>query len=156
MPFGNNSKAFAFSVLTLGQNGVKYSTDAYKVALYGNSGTPDNTVTTAVLTEYNGTASQWVTANETSGTGYTAGGVSVTPTAWGQNFNSQGNNTVSFSSSGTPTWNSASFTTYGCLVYDTTVSNEGLAYLSFSGAQSVTAGTFTITWAANGIATFSC
>jgi hypothetical protein len=147
----SNSKVFAFSVLTVGQNGVKYSTDAYKVALYGNSGTPDNTVTTAVLTEYNGAASQWVVANEVSGTGYSAGGVSVSSPTW-----TQSTNVVTFTSAGTPQWTSASFTAYGCLVYDTTVSNEGLCYNYFGGAQTVTSGTFTITWNASGIASFTC
>ena len=147
----SNSKVFAFSVLTVGQNGVKYSTDAYKVALYGNSGTPDNTVTTAVLTEYNGAASQWVTGNEASGTGYTAGGVAVSSPSW-----TQATNVVTFTSAGTPQWTTASFTAYGGLVYDTTNANQGLCYNYFGGAQTVTAGTFTINWNASGIATFTC
>lgn len=145
-----NSKVFAFSVLTVGQNGVKYSTDAYKVALY-NAGTPDNTVTTAVLTEYNGAASQWVTGNEASGTGYTAGGVSVSSPSW-----TQSSNVVTFTSAGTPQWTGASFSCVGCLVYDTTVSNEGLSYNYFGGTQTVTSGTFTINWNASGIAAFTC
>jgi hypothetical protein len=146
------SKVFAFSVLTVGQNGVKYSTDAYKVALYSsNTMTPDNTVTTAALTEYNGVASQWVTGNEVSGTGYSAGGVAVSSPTW-----TQSTNVVTFTSAGTPQWTNASFTAYGCLVYDTTVSNEGLCYNYFGGAQTVTSGTFTISWNASGIASFTC
>lgn len=153
----SNSKVFAFSVLTAGQNGVKYSTDAYKVALYSsNTMTPDNTVTTAALTEYNGVSSQWVTANEVSGAGYTAGGVAVSSPSWAQSTSF-----VSFTSSGQPSWTSASFSAYGDLVYDTTVSNEGLAFHSFGGVQTVSSGTFTISWPtansiANCIAQFSC
>lgn len=146
------SKVFAYSVLQAGSNAVKYSTDVYKVALYSsNTMTPDNTVTTAALTEYNGTSSQWVTANEVSGTGYTAGGVSVSSPTW-----TQSTNVVTFTSAGTPQWTTASFTAYGCLVYDTTVSNEGLCYNYFGGAQTVTSGTFTINWNASGIASFTC
>ena len=152
----STSKVFAFSVLDLMANNVKYSTDSYKVALYGNTGTPDGTVTTAALTEYNGAASQWVTANETSGTGYTAGGVAVTPIATAQNYNSQGNNVVAFSSSGSPQWTTATITAFGCLVYDTTNANKGLSFNYFGGSQSVTAGTFTVAWNANGIATWTC
>src|SRR5665213_1038486 len=130
------SKVFAYSVLQVGANVVKYSTDSYKVALYSsNSMTPDNTVTTAALTEYNGVASQWVTANEVSGTGYTAGGVAVSSPTW-----TQSTNVLTFTSAGTPQWTSASFTAYGALVYDTTVSNEGLNYAFFGGAQTVTSG----------------
>lgn len=146
------SKVFAYSVLQVGSNAVKYSSDAYKVALYSsNTMTPDNTVTTAALTEYNGTSSQWVTANEVSGTGYTAGGVSVSSPTW-----TQSTNVITFTSAGTPQWTSASFTAYGGLVYDTTVLNEGLCYNYFGGAQTVTSGTFTINWNASGIATFTC
>lgn len=151
----SNSKVFAFNVLFLGQNGVKYSTDAFSVALYGNTGTPDNTVTTQALSSYNGTSSQWVTANEVSGTGYAAGGVSVSSPTW-----TQGTNVVTFTSAGTPQWTTASFTAYGGLVYDTTVgtatTHPGLSYNYFGGAQTVTSGTFTINWNASGIATFTC
>ena len=47
---------------------------------------------------------------------------------------------------------------YGCLVYDDTitagtggVADQGICYNYFGGAQSVTGGTFTIVWHANGI-----
>lgn len=148
----SNSKVFAFSVLQLAGNSVKYTTDAYKVALYASATmTPDNTVTTAVLTQYNGAASQWVNGNETSGTGYTAGGVSVTPISV-----TQSSNVVTFTSSGAPQWTGATITAYGDLVYDTTVTSNGLCYNYFGGVQSVTAGSFTINWNASGIASFTC
>lgn len=150
----SNSKVFAWNVLFLGQNGVKYSTDAFSVALY-NAGTPDNTVTTQALTSYNGAASQWVTGNEASGAGYTAGGVSVSSPSW-----TQTTNVVTFTSAGTPQWTAASFSAVGALVYDTTIgtatTHPGLCYNYFGGTQTVTAGTFTINWNASGIATFTC
>ena len=145
-----NSKVFAFAQLQMMGNVVKPTTDSYKVALYTNSGTPDNTVTTAALTEYNGVASQWVTANEVSSANYTAGGTAVTPIAV-----TQATNVITFTSSGSPTWSNVSFTTYGCLVYDSTVNNEGLSYNFFSGAQQVTSGNFTISWSGSGIATWT-
>ena len=45
---------------------------------------------------------------------------------------------------------------YGCLVYDDsitagTVADQGISYHYFGGAQSVTTGTFTIVWHANGL-----
>ena len=89
----STSKVFAYTTGQTLAKAVSWSADTIKVALYSsNTMTPDNTVTTAALTQYNGTSSQWVTANEVSGTGYTAGGVTVTPTTLTQNFNSQGNN----------------------------------------------------------------
>jgi len=150
------SKVFAWTVLSMGTNAVKPSTDAYSVALYSsNTMTPDNTVTTQALASYNGTASQWVTANEVSGTGYSAGGVSVSSPTW-----TQSSNVVTFTSAGTPQWTTASFTAYGCLVYDTTVgaagTHPGISYNYFGGAQTVTSGTFSIAWNASGIASFTC
>lgn len=144
------SKVFAFSQLSMMGNVVKPTTDVYKVALYLNTITPDNTVTTAALTEYNGVASQWVLAGESSGANYTAGGVSVSsPSVL------QSTNVITFTSAGTPQWTAATITAYGGLVYDTTVSNEGLCYNYFGGVQTVTVGTFTIAWNASGIATFT-
>lgn len=153
MAFGTSSKVFARTILTqlTGAHAFDWDSDTMKVALFGNTGTPDNTVATDVLTEYNGTASAWVVANEASGTGYTAGGVAVTPLSV-----AQASNVITFSSSGTPTWTiTGTITAYGGLVYDTTVSNIGLAYNAFGGAQTVTAGTFSVAWNASGIATFT-
>ena len=145
------SAVFAYATLQALENNIKPSADSYKVALYAsNSMTPDKTVTTAALTEYNGAASQWVTANEVSSTNYSAGGTAVTPITV-----TQSTNVITFTSSGSPQWTTVSFTTYGCLVYDTTVSNEGFTYNYFGGAQEVTLGTFSIAWNASGIATFT-
>ena len=43
----SNSKVFAFAQLQMMSGSVRPTTDSYYVALYGNTGTPDNTVTTA-------------------------------------------------------------------------------------------------------------
>lgn len=148
------SKVFARTITEQlnGGHAFDWDSDSMKVALYAsNTMTPDNTVATDVLTEYNGTASQWVLANEVaSGGGYTPGGVAVTPLSVAQS-----SNVVTWTSSGTPQWTSASFTAFGCLVYDVTVSNIGLSFNYFGGGQTVTSGTFTITWNASGIATFT-
>jgi hypothetical protein len=44
---------------------------------------------------------------------------------------------------------------YGCLIYNTTkaspVADQGVCFVYFGGAQSVTNGTFTIQWSTNGI-----
>ena len=146
----SNSKVFAFAQLQMMSGSVRPTTDSYYVALYGNTGTPDNTVTTAALTQYNGVASQWVVANEVSSTNYTAGGASVSPIAV-----TQASNIITFTSSGSPQWNSVSFSAYGGLVYDKTVSNNGLSYNYFGGVQTVTSGTFTVSWNASGIATWT-
>jgi hypothetical protein len=129
--------------------------DAFKVALYNNTTTPDQNVTTDVLTGYNGAASQWVVANEVSdGTNWPAGGRPLVSPVVDQSVAAvvfwDGVDTVS---------NSATTTlaaVFGCLVYDDTLTNKpGITYNYFGGTQSVTSGTFTILWHANGIARFT-
>ena len=161
----SNSKVFAYAVSDVLQGNTNWKTDTIKVALYANSSTPDNTVSTAVATEYAGAASQWLTYVQNSnslgyepptGSGYTAGGVAVTTPLVAQNYASQGQNVTAYYSAGSPQWTSATISAYGCLVYDTTQSNKGLSYNYFGGQQQVTLGTFTIAWNTNGIATFTC
>ena len=136
------SAAFAFAMLALCQKaGQNLSSDAYKAAVYSsNTITPDKTVTTAALTSYAGTGSQWVTGGENSGTGYTAGGSALTSVSL-----AQAAGVVTFSAANI-TWSSATVTGYGDLVYDTTASSVGLCFNYFGGVQSVTTGTFTLSW----------
>lgn len=126
------------------------------VALYGNSGTPDRTVAVG-LTGYNAATSAWVTANETTNTGgsaYSAGGQALsTPGAVTFALDTA---TTSICYHASPlVWTTASFTAFGCLVYDNvisggTVSKQGMCYNYFGGSQTVTTGTFTINWATVG------
>ena len=93
MAFGTASAIFQYTAKNLlgafAQSNVAPATmgatgflgDTMKYALYGNTGTPDKTVATAVLCAYNGAASQWVTANEATG-GYTAGGQHAGREGW--------------------------------------------------------------------------
>ena len=147
------SKVFAFAQLQMGKAALNLSTDSYKVALYNNSITPDNTVTTAVLTEYNGAGSQWLIANEISQvTQWPAGGESLTSVTW-----TQASNVDTFTAANTQSGSAATLVGfYGCLVYDTSVSSEGLAFLYFGGTQTVTAGQLTVVYNAAGIATWTC
>jgi hypothetical protein len=147
------SNGNAYYVFAMGANTAKPSTDAFKVALFLNAVVPAQS-TTAAVTQYAGAGSTWSTANETTntaGTAYTAGGVAVTPVSW-----TQTTNVVTFTSSGTPQWTSASFSAFGAFVYDTTATNQGISWNYFGGSQSVTSGTFSITWNASGIVTLTC
>lgn len=128
------------------------STDVYKAALYGTSGTPDKTVS-AALSAYN--AGQWVTGNEVTSANWPAGGIAITGTGSGGGYTST-SSAVTFDGVDTPGSGTVTITNaYGDLVYDSTlttpVANQGLAFHYFGGAQSVTSGTFTITWNASGI-----
>jgi hypothetical protein len=142
---------FAYAMLLLAQKaGQALNSDSYKCAVYSsNTMTPDRTVATAPLTQYNGSGSQWVTANENSGSGYTSGGSAMT----GMSL-AQAGNVVTLSASNLTWGPPATVTGYGDLVYDTTVSNDGLCFNYFGGVQTVTAGTFTVSWP-SGVATFT-
>ena len=130
---------------------IDLNTDAsIKVALYDNDITPDQTVTSA-NTAYN--VGQWVTTgNEVSdGAEWAVGGVALTsPTSV------FATNVYTFDAANTASGTSATLlTVFGCLVYDDTiatpVADQGLCYSYFGGTQSVTDGTFTVIWHANGI-----
>lgn len=123
--------------------------ETHKVALFNNGVTPDYDAT-AANTAYN--AGTWTNAsNEVSGTNYTAGGTALTST------------TVTGVAGGIEMWDaadtswaSATFSNaYGCLIYadalTTPVADQGIMAVYFGGAYSVTSGTFTIQWSANGL-----
>lgn len=128
--------------------------DTVKVAVYNNTTTPDRTAAVG-LTGYAAATSQWVTANEVTGTGWASGGVAVgTTKTWTLDSGSssmcyQVTAPVAGQTSTTGVTLSAFF---GCLVYDSTISggtvlNQGICYNYFGGSQTITAGTFTILWA---------
>lgn len=128
-------------------------TDVIKAALYDNDITPDKDAALA-STGYNTGA--WATSgNEVSdGTNWDAGGEPLTS----KTITTPSSGVVMFDAADTPQ-SGASCTlanVYGCLVYDDdisggTVADQGVSYHYFGGSQSVTAGTFTIVWHANGL-----
>lgn len=93
-----------------------------------------------------------VSANEISGTGYTAGGATLANASVTQDDTNDlakldGDNTA---------WTSASFTAYHGVIWDDTVATDDLVCsFDFGGAQTVTSGTFTLQWHADGIITLS-
>ena len=52
-------------------------------------------------------------------------------------------------------WASATFTAYHAVIWDSTAGNDLICSIDFGGAQTVTSGTFTIEWNANGIITLA-
>lgn len=127
--------------------------DVFKAALYGNTITPDKD-TTAILSAYNGAASQWVVAGEVSDTTHwPAGGIAIPTPA----VTTPSSGVVMFDGGDVPSVDSAATlpNVYGCLVYDDTlaapVADQGVSFHYFGGAQSVAGGSFTIVWHANGL-----
>ena len=102
----------------------------YKIALY-NAVATINSETTAYTTQ-----------DEITGTGYTAGGEILTPT-----IGSDPSNNTAYVTFANVTWNPASFTAAGALIYNSTT-NASVAVLSFGG-QKTASTTFTIEFPAD-------
>lgn len=126
-------------------------TDAFLVALFNNTVTPDQNATAATTAYNTGT---WVLANEvTGGAGqWDAGGRSLPAPV----INSGTAGVVFWTGSSVASGATATISgAWGCLVYDNTlttpVAKQGVCFNYFGGANSVTNGTFTINWSANGI-----
>ena len=110
--------------------------DTIKIALFTSSANLDSTTTT-----YTGQT------GEVSGSGYTAGGVTLT----NQVVATSG--TTAYFDADDPEWTTASFTTAGALIYnDTLAGKNAIAVLSFGGDFTVTSGTFRIVFPAPGAA----
>jgi hypothetical protein len=80
----------------------------------------------------------YITTNETSGTGYTAGGTSLT------NLGSTVAQNVSFVDFADATFSTATITASCCLIYNTTQSKAAVVILDFGGSKTSTNGDFTI------------
>jgi len=90
-----------------------------------------------------------VSANEVSGTGYTAGGATLAGKAVTQAATTKWDATDT-------TWASSTITAYHAVIYDDTVATDDLiASIDFGAAKSSSAGNFTIQWHADGIITLA-
>jgi hypothetical protein len=86
-----------------------------------------------------------------NGSGYTTGGFAWTAA---QNITPATSGTQAYWSwSANPSWTAATFSTSGCMIYNSTASGKSVACYSFGGTQTVTAGTFTVTLPTNGAGT---
>jgi len=115
------------------------TTDTLKAALYLVSATKD-----ASTTVYN-------TTGEVSGTGYTAGGVTVTNATAPTSTNASATAGVAFfTPSGSLTYTTVTLATAfdTVLIYNSTQSNKAISVHTF-GSQTITAGTFTLTMPSN-------
>lgn len=104
--------------------------NTFKIALYTSSANLGESTTA------------YSTSNEVTGTGYTAGGntlTSVTPTTSG---------TTAFTDFADTTWSSATITANGALIYNSSQSDRAVAVLAFGGDKTSTAGDFTIVFPA--------
>ena len=120
--------------LLKGLHDLQLGADALKVSLLKATASGSGTYGAASTNYSNITGA----SDETSGSGYSSGGnalTNVTPVADG---------TTAICDFSDTTWSSASFTSCGAMIYNTSNSNSACAVLSFSGDQTVSTGDFTI------------
>jgi hypothetical protein len=125
--------SFKQQIMQKGHDFTASTGDTFKLALikFAPTGSYDSTTT----------AYSAITGNsdEVSGTGYTAGGLSltnVTPTTSGT--------TAYTNFSGTIQWTTATIDAAGMMIYNSSASNHSCGVFDFGGEQKSTAGTFTV------------
>jgi len=119
--------SFKQELLVGTHNFTASSGDTFKLALYTSSATLGASTTA------------YVTTGQSSGTNYTAGGAnltSVTPVATGT--------TAVCDFSPDLTFGTATVTSRGCLIYNSSASNKAVCVLDFGADKSSTAGNFTV------------
>ncbi len=150
-----NSKIFREWMLQVYQvSGTGYTgldSDTVKVSLHNNTVVPDQDAAVGSTGFNTGT---WTTTNEV-----------IDATNWVSGGRALASKTFTNAAAATPMFDAADLAgggnvtitnAFGCFVYDDTitagtVADQGVSFHYFGGAQSVTAGTFTIIWHANGI-----
>lgn len=108
--------------------GTHSSADTYKIALYTSAATMG-----ATTTVYSAT-------NEVSGTGYTAGGATLS----GFSVTTSGTTAI-LDWTTDPSWASATITARGALIYNSSKTNKAVYVMDFGADITSTNGTFTVT-----------
>jgi hypothetical protein len=135
------SKLYGNFLLKALNKEVDFDSDTIKVALLTSSYTP-NQDTHDYFND--------VSANEVTGTGYTAGGITLSSKT--ATYDS-GTNVIVLDAADV-TWSSSTITARYAVVYDSTGTSSTSAligYVDFGSDQSSTNGNFTITWDSTGI-----
>lgn len=158
MAFGSSSSIFqAWVQMVMEVNATGYAgleTDTVKAALFNDSVTPDKDAAVA-STGYN--TGTWTSGNAVSdsdgSSDWPAAGIALSSKA----VTDGGSGITQFDAADTTHSNTVTISgAFGCLVYDDTitagtVADQGISFHAFGASQSVTTGTFTIVWHANGL-----
>lgn len=132
---------------------VDLNSDSFKVALFTNAITPDQTVASA-NTAFG--AGVWAANEVFDAAEWPTGGQALDSVTF-----AAASNVLTFDAADeVSTGTSATLAdVYGCLIYDDTiaapVADQGVCYLYFGGVNSVTDGTFTVVFNASGIFTLT-
>jgi hypothetical protein len=128
---------------------VQTQTTSFKAELYeGIHDLIDDTIKIALFNanaDLSASTTAYSTNQEVTGTGYTAGGNTLT----GATVRSNG--TTAFVSFDNTSWSSASFTSRGALIYNSSKANRSIAVLNFGSDKIVANGTLTIEFPSNDV-----
>jgi hypothetical protein len=128
---------------------VQTQTTSFKAELYeGIHDLIDDTIKIALFNanaDLTASTTVYSTNQEVTGTGYTAGGNTLT----GATVRSSG--TTAYVSFDNTTWSSASFTCRGALIYNSSKANRSVAVLNFGSDKIVANGTLTIEFPSNDV-----
>jgi len=127
------TNSFKLQILSAVQD---LSTDTLKIALYTGDATLGPTTTV------------YTTTGEVTGTGYTAGGKTLTGTTINTGTETLYDPAVIYVNFNDVIWNPAAFTARGALIYNSSKGNKSIAVLDF-GSDKICTSTFTITMPAN-------
>ena len=121
-----------------GDHDFNNGADAFKVALFKANASITGTYS-AATTNYSDMTGN---SDELPATGgYSTTGFALT------NVNPTSTSTTAFTSfSANASWTSATFTTRGCMIYNTSDGNSAVAVINFGADYSVSGGTFEIQW----------
>jgi hypothetical protein len=128
---------------------VQTQTTSFKAELYeGIHDLIDDTIKIALFNanaDLTASTTVYSTNQEVTGTGYTAGGNTLT----GATVRSNG--TTAYVSFDNTSWSSASFTSRGALIYNSSKANRSVAVLNFGSDKIVANGTLTIEFPTNDV-----
>lgn len=124
--------SFKVELLQAVHNFGPTSPDTYKIALY-----------TAVA-DLGASTTAYTTTGEVSGTGYTAGGKTLTISTSPTSGTNSSNVVTAYISFADIDWTNSSFTARGALIYNSSKSNKSVAVLNFGSDKTVNNDTFEI------------
>lgn len=134
--------------LSLGTKKIDFTADSFKVMLL-SAYTVGTTQDTAQFV-----SDVLAVGTEASGTGYTAGGLTIASTSF-----TESGHVYTFGSTATLQWTGSTITAAYALFYDSTpgsnATNPVLGYWDFGGSQSSSNGTFTLSLSSNAICTLT-
>jgi len=124
--------SFKVQLLQAVHNFGPTSANTFKVALY------------TANADINADTTIYSTTNEVTGTGYTAGGNTLTISTSPTSGNNSSNIPTAYVSFANTSWTNASFTARAALIYNSTQGNKSVAVLDFGSDKTVSNDTFQI------------